>query len=560
MKTTTCLSPAYPYRIPLVLLVAAALAAAGPLTLGGGGAFPTPLSAPPRATGDAWVEGLVSPAPLDCTLCHNDRHTQWAGSAHARTQSDVASELGNSDAGLTPAAVIQAEDCLGCHAPTAVLANGGMSESQALGYFFSTSNGVFSAATTGLNTNEWPHVGCTTCHQVPGDHPTNAATLAYFNSQSGQYVPMTSASQLCGQCHGNLHFAGTDHQLENGWAMSKHANTQAAVAGELSASHPGETPDAVAQGEDCVGCHAPTAVLANGGMTEAQALGYFFSLTNGVFTTNTAVAHTNEWPHVACNACHDPHDPGKFSYFNSATKQYQVMTDSAQLCGQCHGNLRFAHTDHLSYNVITGPGGVGVTNPGWMAGGVTCVDCHMYNSGVDGSESKMLAGHTWAVTVQEAGGGSTCACTACHSSMDTGTAASLIAGWQGTFQTLDATVSASVATVSAACANVTNTNVLARLNEARQNLALAESDESQGVHNHDFLIALLNDASQKALSIPMLNVAQSGTNVVISWNGPGTLQSTPTVGGAWQDVPGAANPLVVPAATLIQGQFYRLRP
>ncbi len=538
----------------------ACLGGGGPLAWAASGLAPTPrLSAvPPAAV--ARLESVTAQAPLDCAQCHNDRHTQWAGSAHARTQADVAIELANSDAGLTPAVVIQAEDCLGCHAPTAVLANGGMTEGQALGYFFSTTNGQFSAATTALNTNQWPHVICTACHQVPGDHPTSAATLAYFNSQTAQYLPMTGASQLCGQCHGNLHFADTDHQLENGWAMSKHAHTQAHVAGELSGSHPGETSDGVTQGEDCIGCHAPTAVLANGGMNESQALGYFFSTTNGVFATNTVAVHTNEWPHVACNACHDPHDPGKFSYFNSATKQYQVMADAAQLCGQCHGNLRFAGTDHLSYNVLTGAGGVGVSNPGWMAGGVTCTDCHMYNSGVDGSQSKKLAGHTWAVTVPEASGPGTSACTVCHSSMDAGTAASMIASWQTTFQALDATVSAQVTTAAGECQNTTDTNVLAGLSEAQQNLALAESDESHGVHNHDFLMGLLNDASQKALSIPILSVAQAGTNVVVSWTGKGTLQAAPTPGGAWHDVTGAANPWVIGPGALGQDQFYRLRP
>ena len=68
--------------------------------------------------------------------------------------------------------------------------------------------------------------------------------------------------------------AGTDRQIRNEWRKGKHSQTQKDVAGELAGSHPGETPDDVVQGENCIACHGPTAVLANGGMTEGQALGY----------------------------------------------------------------------------------------------------------------------------------------------------------------------------------------------------------------------------------------------------------------------------------------------
>jgi len=439
------------------------------------------------------------------------------------------------------------------------MANGGMSEAAALGYFFTTSNGLFTANTAPANTAAWPHVACTACHYVPPDHVDNAASLASFDSRTAQYTFMDNQSQLCGQCHGNLRFADTDHLVYNAWAASKHANTQTAVAGELSGSHPGETPAAVTQGEDCIACHAPTAVLANGGMSESGALGYFFATSNGLFTASTTPANTNAWPHVACTACHDPHDPGTPSYFNSATAEYQIMTNSSQLCGQCHGNLRFPHTDHLSYNIVAGTGGIGVTNAQTMPG-VTCTDCHMYDSGVDPSNSKSFHGHSWAITVTEPDGSTTTSCTQCHPAIDTAMANLIIGQWQSEFQTLDATASAAVARAAAAMVGVQDTNLLATLAAAQQNLAYAESDESGGFHNFSFLKALLTAANDVALSLPILNVGIQGANVTISWTGPGALQSAGSVTGPWQDVPGATNPLVVAPTLQGQCQFYRLRP
>ena len=225
-------------------------------------------------------------------------------------------------------------------------------------------------------------------------------------------------------------------------------NTQDDVAGELGNSHPGEDPWSVTAGENCIACHAPTAVLATGG-DEATALDYFFTSTNAVFTTNTASAHSDEWPGVGCAACHNPHDPGSLSYFNSGTFAYEVMTNSAQLCGQCHGNLRFPDTDHLSYNILQGTGGIGVPDQQSM-GEVTCTDCHMHTSDMDGSNSRMYGGHSWSVTVPEAGGQSTISCLFCHINAQPAAATHIIDGWKTDFKTQDATVSANVARVAAA--------------------------------------------------------------------------------------------------------------
>ena len=499
--------------------------------------------------------GLCAFAGEHCTVCHLVEAGKWLNSRHANTQTDVASELALSHAGETPAAVIAAEDCIACHAPTAVLTNGIMSEAQALGFFFTTSNGQFTADTVATNT--WGHVGCATCHGQ-GPHHDDTWSLALFDSQSRYYWSMATPSQLCGECHGNLHFADTDHLLYNAWSGSKHNHTQIDVAGELAQSHAGETPAQVIASENCIACHSPTAVEFSFG-DESSALSFFFTTTNGVFTSDTAARLTSQWPGVACIACHDPHDPGTPSYFNSTTQQYQVMTNSSQLCGQCHGNLRFPNTDHLSYNILQGRGGIGVPDQQLM-GDVTCTDCHMHPSDVDGSNSKMFGGHSWAITVPEGDGSSTISCILCHTNATPDQTTRLITAWKTEFQTLDATVSATVARVGAAMQGIQNPGAQAVFAQAQHNLTYAESDESGGFHNHPYLMALLRDANQKVLSLPLLYAQAQGTNIVISWTGPGTLQSAASVRGPWSDVPGASNPLVLTTATTPQQQFYRLRP
>ena len=444
-----------------------------------------------------------------CGQCHGNLrfsdtdhlvYNTWAGGPHAKTQDDVAGELSEERVGQTPYEVLygdDAENCIACHAPTAILANGGMTEARALGYFFTSEDGAFTSDTTSNHASQWPNVSCITCHD---QH--DPAKPAYFNSSTGKHEPM-NASELCGHCHGSLRFADTDHLTYDAWKTSKHDKTQADVASELSEERVGQTPDDVINGSDaenCIACHAPTAVLANGGMTEAQALGYFFTTSGGQFTSGTTPAHTSEWPNVACTACHDQHDPSTPSYFNSSTGEHQAM-GANELCGQCHGNLRFADTDHLSYNIEQGTGGTGIPDQITMPG-AGCTDCHMYASDVDGSTSNMYHGHTWSIVVHESDGSDTISCSKCHSQIDTVDDLNLFIDlWRDNFHKIDALAQQNVAAAAKALQGVNNTSLQAKLDEAQHNLTYAESDESDGFHNHLYLMSLLYDANNQAVEI-----------------------------------------------------------
>ncbi|MFV1959567.1 MAG: hypothetical protein ACC662_09175, partial [Planctomycetota bacterium] len=67
-------------------------------------------------------------------------------------------------------------------------------------------------------------------------------------------------------------------------------------------------------------------------------------------------------------------------------------------------------------------------------------------------------------------------------------------------------------------------DLLARLEEARHNLAFAEGDESGGFHNHGYLMDLLNGANDQALYILAHGPARPGkSSVTLGGDGRGRL-------------------------------------
>jgi len=83
--------------------------------------------------------------------------------------------------------------------------------------------------------------------------------------------------------------------------------------------------------------------------------------------------------------------------------------------------------------------------------------------------------------------------------------------------------------------------------------------------NGNGVVGVFDNAKIKGGSVPTVGrftgVSLSGANVVITWTGPGTLQSTDALGPVnWTDVTPApaGGSLSVPAAQAVQ-KFYRLR-
>ncbi len=497
----------------------------------------------------------------NCVNCHPYNVHAWPGTRHAHSQTNVALGLTRSHAGQTASEALSGTNgmnCIACHAPMCVMTNGGMTEIQALDYYFTTENGTFTTNTQPAQVSSWPHIECTTCHYMPARHTQNPSLLALFNSTTAQYDFMPSASVLCSQCHGNARHPNSGQRLYNAWNTSAHRLSQESVAQGLRQNYAGQTPEQVLATENCIACHAPRASL---GWSEPMALRMFFTSSNGVFTADTVAANTNSWSGVDCNSCHDPHSPG-VAYFNSTTQLYEPVASAEELCGQCHGTLQFANSRYRSYDIIKQIGGVGVTNQQVMAS-VTCMDCHMHANATAGSNSKEFHGHGWAVTVKESDGSTTTSCTHCHPSISTYVADAIITAWKNEFQWSAATAQTNVANAFALFGGSPDAAIQAALAEAQQNLALALADESGGVHNHTFSMALVQAANSRVLALgvppaPTLSATKFGASVQINWSG-GTLQQSSLPTGTWDDLTNASNPLLLPPEIQSTQQFFRLK-
>jgi hypothetical protein len=126
----------------------------------------------------------------------------------------------------------------------------------------------------------------------------------------------------------------------------------------------------------------------------------------------------------------------------------------------------------------------------------------MFTSAADGSASSTFHGHTWAVSVREADGSDTVACSKCHPEVDTVDDLNLFIDlWRNNFEALDALAQQNVTAAQAALEGVDDDALKAKLDEARHNLQYAESDESDGFHNHLYLMSLLFDANNRAVEI-----------------------------------------------------------
>ena len=113
----------------------------------------------------------------------------------------------------------------------------------------------------------------------------------------------------------------------------------------------------------------------------------------------------------------------------------------------------------------------------------------------------MKHGHSWSIFVDEPDGTTTASCSQCHGSLSTDGAREQITAWQDSFEALHGTVAGDVERAVEAMNGVDDAGLQATLEAATADLVLAEGDESGGFHNHDYLMALLEDAGEKAREI-----------------------------------------------------------
>ena len=284
-----------------------------------------------------------------------------------------------------------------------------------------------------------------------------------------------------------------------------------------------------------------------------------------------------DWHGIGCADCHDPH---------SDEYEYQLRTTVEEACTVCHTNEHDeaeagAEPHHTQMESYSGMQGIGVTGQKGMAG-VTCVDCHMWQSpevshgyymdmGIDGEHRES---HDFEPKVE--------ACADCHSNVlstmpdherpdnNTGDNEELwnewdefgmewnetvelwemvIHDWEENYERLfehtEEEYMAAEQALDDAKANGTATQATIDeaqmlLDEAVWNIGLA-NDGSNGVHNPDFFTDLLNYAnmnSKKALKMLTTNgapIADGGmaqlveTGEVVNFDASGSYDMDGTI-------------------------------
>lgn len=272
------------------------------------------------------------------------------------------------------------------------------------------------------------------------------------------------------------------------------------------------------------------------------------------------IVTASDFTGVTCSICHNVHDMGdsinnsglKYSWFKrngiySSSRWssiYSLVTNSTELCGNCHSNVRIGRE---------GPGwngsGDNPTKPhGWPAKDVfvgsmkesgmmkfECIDCHMYvnktnSTGYQLDDANKSVGHSF--NVSAAGLQNTSACSSCHvngTSVDTieNVISQIQSDTQTKWNSTNTTVQTALATVKAYTG--VNTTSRDKISQAYWKLYLVSEDGSWGVHDPVGTDTLLNDAATLADdAVSSLGLATSNVDIASGWNLV-SLNGTPLV-------------------------------
>ena len=316
-----------------------------------------------------------------CITCHNNRHTEWAQTAHARAFEDLQ-------------ALGQAENpvCLTCHTTGFNLPGGFVDP---------------------ITTQALADVGCEACHGPSRAHVENVADV--------RLRPTVSiASEICSQCHNGFH-----HDLYSQWSSSRHAHVTEDVAASVTAGS-----GSVAT---CGACHSGDYRLAR-----------FIEGLETVPNTIAAGVPASEQNAVECAICHNPHantgnalnPPAGHDYMlrypevATPTQTNDIVEvqnqDRFNLCGQCHkarGRM-WTNTDRGPHHSIQAnfylgemptpdglPSLVPNTNSAHRFVQKQCVTCHMQpqEGMVDIGVENVHANHNFRVVSVE-----NCSTSGCH--------------------------------------------------------------------------------------------------------------------------------------------------
>jgi predicted CXXCH cytochrome family protein len=278
-----------------------------------------------------------------------------------------------------------------------------------------------------------------------------------------------AGSDACQPCHAEKY---------KGWKTSKHAAKPAVAAAECSACHAKDANKEAGIG--CEACHGPGKNHASSGdktkivsTKAADVCGKCHTgPTPAIIDPTKTVPETgpnhrmiyNMWAasghnkaNVVCVSCHDPHN---------STNPKQLVMEKEELCRKCHKQRAVLQ-------------------------GVKCVSCHMTESN---HLMKIIRPDDPNVPDTRKD-----TCTSCHRDNNRKARAAQIQDWQTSYKKQMEPLQADIQAVQKALEAkpaLLNAKLKAKWDDINNNMAIINNDKSEGAHNRDFSIEIMNLAIQ----------------------------------------------------------------
>jgi predicted CXXCH cytochrome family protein len=293
-----------------------------------------------------------------------------------------------------------------------------------------------------------------------------------------------AGSDACQPCHADKYKI---------WKASKHAAKPAVASGECSMCHANDANKEVGIG--CESCHGPGKNHASSGdktkIVSSKAADVCGKCHTGptpviVDPTKTVpetgpnhrmtysmwAASGHSKANIVCVSCHDPH--------NSSNPKQLVM-DKEELCRKCHKQRA----------VLQGIGAKGISDMRSFHSGVKCASCHMAESN---HLMKVIRPDDPAVAENRKD-----TCTTCHRDNNRKARASQIQDWQKGYKKRMEPLQADIQAVNKALEAkpaLLDAKLKAKWDDINNNIAIIVKDGSDGAHNSDFSIEIMNLAAK----------------------------------------------------------------